>query len=219
MSIHSGNVNEVGSLVHLAENLGATSVKFNLIQSAGRGGALAKRGKLLNIQRLIEIGNWIEKDLQSQVTMPLIYGWPIAFKSIKKLVNSEGIGTCTILNILGILPSGYLAMCGIGIQVPDLLYGLLGKDSIYDIWTKNSTLLDLRKKIPSELEGVCSLCILQGDCLGSCIAENYFTSQHLTAPFWFCQLAYEECIFPQTRLHLTEDTNHIHIDRDKEMQR
>jgi SynChlorMet cassette radical SAM/SPASM protein ScmF len=36
MSIHAGNVNDVEALVHLAEKLGASSVKFNLVQPSGR---------------------------------------------------------------------------------------------------------------------------------------------------------------------------------------
>jgi len=203
MSIHSGNVSEIEPLVNLVEGIGASSVKFNIIQSAGRGGGLAKRGKLLDIRGLIQVGSWIESKLQKMVNIPLFYGWPIAFHSLNRLMNSDGV--CTILNILGILPDGQLAMCGIGREVEDLTYGLIGKDSIHDIWFYNQTLLGLRIKIPSELEDVCSMCLFKENCFGSCIAENYFSNNRLTAPFWFCQSAFDKGLFPETRLQLIKD--------------
>jgi hypothetical protein len=37
-------------------------------------------------------------------------------------------------------------------------------------------------------------------CLGSCVAQNYYRSGNLTAPYWFCQQAYEMGLFPASRL-------------------
>ena len=53
MSLHPGNVGEVEALLRLAEEIGAGSVKFNLIQPSGRGELMASRGQVLGIQRLI----------------------------------------------------------------------------------------------------------------------------------------------------------------------
>jgi len=199
MSLFAGNVPEIESFVHFAEDLGASSVKFNPVQPTGRGKLLENRGKLIDIQHMVQRGNWIEKELQMQVAIPLIFSWPMAFQSKKRLFIPEG--KCNIFNILGILSTGHLAICGIGEQVPDLCYGLLGQDSVFDVWVHNSKLLELRHKLPFELEGVCSKCIFKGNCMGYCIAGNYSSSRRLTAAFWFCQLAYEEGIFPQSRLH------------------
>ena len=198
MSPHNGNVDEIESLVQLAENLGASSVKFNPVQSTGRGSVMEKRGQLLNIQQLIQLGHWVENNLQKRVSIPLYFGWPIAFFSLSRLASNEA--QCSLFNILGILSTGHLAMCGIGVQMPDLCYGLLGKDPVEEVWIHNPILKEIRKQIPMELEGVCSLCILKNDCRGYCVAENYFSSQSLTAPFWFCQTAYEEGLFAKSRL-------------------
>lgn len=200
MSPHSGNVSEIGALVHLAESLGVSSIKFNPIQSSGRGSVMDKRGQLLDIKQLIELGNWVEKTLQKETSLPLLFSWPLAFRSLARLAKSEG--QCSIFNILGILSSGHLAMCGVGVQVPELCYGLVGRDPIRDIWTQNPMLLDLRKNIPSKLEGVCGLCVFKENCLGYCVAENYYSSQRLTAPFWFCQGAYEDGLFRKSRLRV-----------------
>ena len=165
---------------------------------------MSKRGQVLGLQRLVEIGQWVEGELQKRSSIRLHYSWPMAFYSLKHLLNLDG-HSCNIFNILGILPSGHLAMCGIGIQVPDLCYGLLGEDPIADLWTSNPILADLRQSLPKDLEGVCGKCIFRGQCLGSCVAENYHTYGKLVAPFWFCQEAYAKGFFPLSRLReLTE---------------
>lgn len=198
MSPHAGNVHEIESLVRFVESIGASSVKFNPVQPTGRGKSMEKHGKLLDIQELIQIGNWIEKDLQKQVSIPLLFGWPMAFRSISRLSVPEG--KCNIFNILGILSSGHLAMCGIGSQVPDLCYGKIGEDRIKDVWIHNSKLLELREMLPLELDGVCGQCVFKGNCMGYCVAGNYSSTNSLSAAYWFCQLAYEQGIFPQSRL-------------------
>jgi hypothetical protein len=36
-------------------------------------------------------------------------------------------------------------------------------------------------------------------CLGSCIAQNYYRSGDLFAPYWFCDLAEQAGLFPKSR--------------------
>jgi SynChlorMet cassette radical SAM/SPASM protein ScmF len=198
MSIHAGNVDEIEALVLLAETLGVGSVKFNLIQPTGRGEVMTSRDQVLDIQHLIELGKWVESDLQKRFAFRLIYDWPAAFRSLRRLL-SDGADTCGIFGILGILSSGHIAMCGIGIKVADLCYGLLGKDSIADVWIKHPRLVELRNSLPKNLQGICSECLFRNRCLGSCIAGNYDHSGNLTAPFWFCQEAADEHLFPFSR--------------------
>jgi SynChlorMet cassette radical SAM/SPASM protein ScmF len=199
MSLHEGNIGEIESLIRLVEKAGAGSVKFNVIQPIGRGCLMSAQGQAIDIGRLIEIGNWVECELQKRTSIPLKAGWPKAFFSLRRLL-SDGSGGCSIFNILGILSTGNLALCGIGKQVPELCYGLVGEDRVVDVWTGNSIITELRSKLPENLEGICSRCILQGSCLGFCIAANYFTSGRLTAPFWFCDLAEKKGLFPVSRL-------------------
>lgn len=199
MSLHIGNVDEIEALVRLAEKLGAGSVKFNLIQSTGRGEVMTKRGRTLDIQRLIELGKWVEGDLQKKSSIQLYFSWPMAFYGVKKLLTYNGY-SCGMFNILGILHTGQLAMCGIGVEIPELCYGRLGEDKLADVWISNPTLNDLRKNLPYGLEGICSVCIFRDRCLGMCVAENYAYGGRLTAPFWFCQLANEMGFFPSSRL-------------------
>jgi SynChlorMet cassette radical SAM/SPASM protein ScmF len=200
MSIHAGNVDEIEALVRLAEKLGAGSVKFNLIQPSGRGELMTKRGQTLDIQRLVELGKWVEGDLKKIASIPLNYSWPMAFRGFKRLLSGSTTDTCGIFNVLGILSSGHLAMCGIGAQIPDLCYGLLKKDTVADVWNSNSMLIKLRQDLPSKLEGICGECIFRKRCLGSCVANNYLLANSLSGSNWFCQMASNSQIFPISRL-------------------
>ena len=203
MSLHSGNVDEIEALVRLAENLGAGSVKFNLVQPTGRGETMTERCQLLDIQQLVELGKWIEFDLERRVSVPLFYSWPIAFYSLHRLLKQDSNQTCGIFGIVGILSSGDLAMCGIGVEVPELIYGKLGVNRVADVWYGNPTLAAIRQDLPDKLEGVCRDCLFRNQCLGSCVAENYYQSHRLTAAFWFCQQAQEGGLFPFERLKNT----------------
>ena len=201
MSIHTGNIDQIEDLVILSENLGAGSVKFNLIQTAGRGKLMAKRKEILEVQDLIETGEWVENSLQEKSSISLYYDWPAAFKNIHSLLK-RGVSTCGIFSILGVISDGHYALCGIGVHVPELVYGQIGTDNLEDIWVNHPTLVKLRNEVPVQLEGICGKCILKNRCLGSCVAQNYFESGRLTGSHWFCQQAYENGLFPLTRMTL-----------------
>ena len=175
MSLHPGNAGEIEQLVHLAQGWGAGSVKFNLIQPSGRGETMTGRGQVLDLQQLVEIGRWVEGNLQKRVPIPLFYSWPMIFHSLERLLK-HGSDSCGIFNILGILADGSLAMCGIGMEIPELTYGQLGKDRVVDVWRENSPAA-FPPDLPGKLEGVCGECLFRWQCLGSCVAENYHQSR------------------------------------------
>jgi len=59
---------------------------------------------------------------------------------------------------------------------------------------------DIRKGLPSDLEGICNDCLMKHMCLGSCVAMNYYRSKDLFAPHWYCDLAREAGLFPPSRI-------------------
>ncbi|MBD3385519.1 radical SAM protein [candidate division KSB1 bacterium] len=213
MSLHPGNADDIEPFVRLAEEIGAGSVKFNLIQPSGRGENMSSKGQFLDVRKLIEIGTWIREDLQPHSKIRLAYSWPMAFYGIKELIDYSNY-TCSIFSILGILATGHLAMCGIGVEVPELCYGHLSKDTVSSIWIAHPMLCKLREKIPLQLEGICSRCIFRDHCLGSCIAQNFQLAKRLTAPFWFCQEAESLGLFPQIRLKSKYTNLHIQKEAD-----
>jgi len=199
MSLFPENIDEIEPLVKITKESGCGSIKFNIIQSSGRGEKMKKKDGEITIEQLINIGKWIETELQSKYEIPLMFSWPMAFQSIKRL-GSGLIGNCHIFNVLGILSTGKMAMCGIGTQEKDLIYGNLGINKISEIWTENPGLKSLRKNIPDKLEGICHKCLFKNSCIGACVAHNYHAEKKLTAPFWFCEQALKNKLFPVTRM-------------------
>ena len=191
MSLHPGNVDEIETLVRLAESLGAGSVKFNLIQPTGRGETLTKRGRVLDIEQLIELGRWVESDLQKRTNLSLHYSWPMAFHSLKRLAR-DGRDSCGIFGILGLLASGHYAMCGIGVQIPELTYGRIGQDALAEVWCQNPMLANCARACRPDWKG-CVRSVYSRCSAWAVVWQRTITrSRQLTAAYWFCEQAEKE---------------------------
>jgi radical SAM protein with 4Fe4S-binding SPASM domain len=101
---------------------------------------------------------------------------------------------------LGVLGDGSYALCGIGATVPDLVFGHAAHDRLEEVWNNNPVLQEIREGLPRRLEGICERCMMKAFCLGSCIAQNYYTHHRLWNSFWYCEKAYRAGIFPESRL-------------------
>ncbi len=202
MTIMRHNKDQVASVVRLAERLGAGSVKFNIVQPMARGSKMHDSGEALSIEELVDLGRWVESSLSSSTNLGLRYDHPLAFRPLGKIFanNGDGCRVCGILSILGVLANGSYALCGIGETVPDLVFGHADSDRLEDIWTNSPILLELRKGLPHRLAGICGYCLMKRLCLGSCVAQNYYGSRDLWAPFWFCKEAHTQGLFPDTRI-------------------
>jgi SynChlorMet cassette radical SAM/SPASM protein ScmF len=202
MALMRRNKDQMEAVVRLAERLGAGSVKFNMVQPTARGEQMQEAGETLTIEELIEIGRWVEDSLSASTPLRLIYSHPVAFRPLGKIFsgNGAGWGVCGVLGILGVLADGSYALCGIGSTVPELVFGHAATDRMEDVWNTTPVLCELREGLPSRLEGICADCLMKNRCLGSCIAQNYYSSKSLWAPFWYCQEAYSRGLFPMTRL-------------------
>ncbi len=202
MSVMRHNRDQVEALVRLAESLGAGSVKFNLVQPTARGKKMSEAGETLNIEELVELGKWVENDLSGLTNLRLYYSHPPAFKSLGRMFGEKGVGcgVCGIFGILGVLGDGSYALCGIGETVPEFIFGHAGKDRLEDVWKNTPILNEIREGLPERLTGVCADCLMRRICLGSCIAQNYYSSGNLWAPFWYCEEARKAGLFPETRL-------------------
>lgn len=196
-SLHKGNFSEIGTVVTMAENLGCESVKFNRIQEVGRGaGYKEKYG--LPIKKTLDLYHYVEDTIIPNTKMRVVFDIPIAFYSLKRFLK-RNIGKCNVLNILGILSTGEVSLCGIGTAVPELIYGHLKNNDLKKIWCESSGLKKLRKDIPAKFTGICNNCILRDFCLGTCIANNFFRTGRLNAPYSFCEEADKLDFFPDSR--------------------
>lgn len=194
------NAGQVDSVVRLAEELGAASVKFNVVQPTARGEKLHEAQKTLSVAEVIELGRHVERKLAPRTRLRLFYDFPQAFRALSRIASGDGCGVCGIRGILGVIASGHYALCGIGGQVPDLVFGEVGKDRLEEVWRDNTILKALREGLPERLEGVCSRCLMKERCMGACVAQNYYREGSFWAPNWFCEQAEQAGLFPASRL-------------------
>ena len=202
MTLMPRNKGQMERMVRLAERLGANSVKFNILQPTARGERMHDRGETLTIEELVEIGRWVETNLSASTNLLIYYDQPAAFRSLGKIFgrNGDGCSVCGILGIIGVLAEGSYALCGIGETVPELIFGHAAKDRLEDIWDNNPVLLEIREGLPDRLGGICGDCFMKSLCLGDCLAQNFYSTKNLWAPFWFCEEARKKGIFPESRI-------------------
>lgn len=203
MTVMRDNMAQAEAMVRLAEGLGAASVKFNIVQPTARGEKMHNEEGTLRVSELIALGHRVEKDLQATTKMRLHFDYPQAFRSLSSLASGHGRGACGIMGIIGIIATGLYALCGIGEHIPELVFGKVGVDALADVWNDNVMLNAIRDGVPSKLEGVCGRCLMRRRCLASCIAQNYYRNKNLYSPFWFCETAEREGLFPVSRLEAT----------------
>ncbi|MFH1878109.1 MAG: radical SAM protein [Candidatus Omnitrophota bacterium] len=201
MSLYKESLDGFEDFLRLMARLGISEVKLNTITPVGRGGEMLSRKDLPGIKEILEFS----KDLTSRV--PECYGGevyldlPLAFKKLGEIKNNSCF-FCKLKNILGLLSDGSVSICGIAYMDKDLIFGNVkgNPDMISHIWRNNYLLRKIREDIPARLEGVCGICVFKKYCQGACRAEAYYRSKSLTAPLWFCQEAYNQGLFPATRL-------------------
>jgi SynChlorMet cassette radical SAM/SPASM protein ScmF len=200
MSIMRCNVGQVDAIVRMAEDLGASSVKFNIIQPIARGERLHGNDDAPSIEELIKLGRYVEMKLAKKTELKLFFDYPMAFRALSRVAHGDGCGVCGILGILGVIASGHYALCGIGENISDLVFGRAGIDPLEEVWLENPILNELRSGLPGRLGGVCSRCLMRHRCLGSCTAQNYYRTGSFWVPYWFCEQAEESSLFPESRI-------------------
>ena len=200
MSILPRNVDQVDAMVRMAEDLGASSVKFNIVQPIARGEGLHGNDGVLSIEALIKLGRHVEMELAKHTELTLFFDYPMAFRALSKIACGDGCGVCGIMGILGVMATGHYALCGIGEHIPDLVFGKVGTDPLEAVWLRHPSLNELRSGLPDRLDGVCSRCLMKHRCNGSCIAQNYYRTGSFWEPFWFCEQAEKRDLFPVSRM-------------------
>ena len=198
-SLWKGNMARIKSTIVMVKALGVNSIKINPINYIERGGKMKEAGEVLSVKETIDYYNELSRDLEKDGISGVIFDIPPAFHPVKDMSFGH-INTCGIFNILGILGDGSISICGIGSTVDTLILGRITKDKIEDIWRDSAVLKEIREYVPSKLKGVCGQCMMKKYCLGKCRAEAYYTEGSLLAPLGFCQTAYNEGLFPESRL-------------------
>ena len=208
MTIMKRNKDQLEEVVRLAESLGAGSVKFNIVQPIERGRELHEAGDTLEIGELIELGRRVEMELPKKTPLPLFYAHPDAFRPLSRMLGNgrKSLGACRIFEKIGVLPNGSYALCSIGSlgeEVKELTFGDSRKDSLEDVWKNTEVLKQIREGLPKKLEGICGDCLMKEVCMGGCLAQSYYQTKNLWSPFWYCEEARKNGLFPKCRLRCT----------------
>jgi SynChlorMet cassette radical SAM/SPASM protein ScmF len=203
MSIVRHNKDQMEEVVRLAEREGCESVKFNLVHSVGRAKEMAEAGGILDIEEYVRMGEWVERKLKPSTPIRIFYSHPPAFLPLNQILDDKmngACGTCGILGIIGVLANGSYALCGIGENVPELVFGDAEKISLKEVWDNDLVINEIRERFNSHFEGICADCAMQKICRRYCIAQNYYRDKSLWAPFWYCQEARNRGLFPESRV-------------------
>lgn len=200
MSMYRENLENFVEFMELGKKLKVGSIKLNIIGDMGRGGDLKKDNKIPTVAELLKFYENF-REWRKNYPFMLIFDIPIAFRHLEE-IKGPGVSICSIKNIMGVLPTGEVSICGIGFVDKSIIFGNLKDDvdSMDEIWKTNDVLKSIREDIPGKLEGICGICALKGKCLGACRADAYNATGNIFAPFWFCQQAYDQGLFPKTRI-------------------
>jgi SynChlorMet cassette radical SAM/SPASM protein ScmF len=196
-TLHRENSSQMRKIIDLAESLGCGSVKFNHVQYVGRGSEF-DTDLLLTVPEILELNNIIESEIIHSTRIRVLLDVPFAFYTPARFLRGSR-GRCNILNIIGLLSNGDLALCGIGTSVEELVYGNVGTDDLEEVWENSPGLARLRETVPDGLEGICSKCVHRRFCMGTCVAGNYNATGRLSAPYYFCSISEELGLFPASR--------------------
>ena len=196
-TVNRHNAPRIGELVALAEQLGVRSVKFNHLQRTGRGERFDDDAGL-DVAELIELHRRVDSELVPKTTCQLHFDIPFAFYPIRRLLHGN-LGRCGIHTIVGILATGEIALCGIGVSEPELVWGHLATDNLAEVWCSAAGLQSLRELVPARLIGICGQCIHRDFCMGVCPAQNFHASRQLNAANRFCTEASRAGLFPASR--------------------
>ena len=199
LTLQQSNKRQLPDFFALAEGLGAGAVKLNVLQPVLRAETLSNKGDALSIKEILDISAKVSEKWSQQFSLPIQMGVPHAFRPLSRIISGEDDGVCNIMHVLGILPSGAYSLCGVGQHVPELSMGAVMSVKLKEIWQSHQVLMGLREGLPKSLQGICRDCLMQENCLGSCVASNYQLSGDLLAPYWFCQQAAEQGLFPLKR--------------------
>ena len=202
MTVMRRNREQLKDIVRLAEILGAGSIKFNILQPAARGEQMHVAGEALTIDELVELGRWVEAELASSTDISLHFSHPPAFSPLGRIFQGDGdnCDTCGILGIMGVLPDGSYALCGIGETIPDLIFGNASEDMLENVWNESPKIREIREGIPSRFKGICRECLMLRRCFGKCVAMNYYSNRDFWAPYWYCDQAFKKGLFPKSRM-------------------
>jgi len=195
MAVTRRNVGAAAEMIALAESLRVESLKLCPVSAVGRGAAIHAAGEGLSAREFLE--------LYRRHARPLGPGMRIHVEvppAFRPLAQVKAMSLCRIKGLLGLLPTGDVSYCGIGMSHPELVFGNVLRDNLEGIWREHPRLVEIREGLPRRLGGVCGRCILRAQCLGVCRIHAYVLKGDLFAANEFCEEAEAQGFHPRSRV-------------------
>ena len=199
-TVMRSNAGQVDAIVRMAEELGAASLKFNVVQPTARGEKLHEVQETLNVAELIELGRHVEQELAPKTKLQVFF---ITHRLLEPCTASPagmGVASAGSSASWASSPADTMPCAASASRCRIWSLARWGRTVLEEVWRENAILKALREGLPERLEGVCSRCLMKQRCLGSCVAQNYYSKGSLWAPYWFCEQAEEAGLFPTSRL-------------------
>lgn len=199
-SLHRNNYGDIDGVLRIASTLPGARLKINPIIASGRGRIMARRGELLTVRELQELIRGVERRYRT-FPVPVSVTAEPAFYGLDSIWRQRaGGGRCGFKSLLGILADGSVSFCGMGYRHSDYVFGAAADVDLATLWRESPKLLEVRRQVPDQLQGICGNCVLKHVCQGGCRSNAFDVYGSITAPTPNCQRLYEEGLFPATRM-------------------
>lgn len=198
-TITKENMNEITDMLDFCIENRIPSIKINPVNLAGRAKDNSNFTSIEDVD-YIHIYNLVSDYEKEHPNLHIAFPIPMAFISINKMISTR-LGKCDICNRVAIMPNGDVSICGIALTVKELVLGNIVDHSLKNLWENTTFLSYIKKNIPSELKGICKICIHKNMCLGHCRAYAAMETNDILAPHALCQSLYEKGLFPRSRIY------------------
>ncbi len=205
MALSQRNLKEVEEVLEIASKHKCGLVKLNPVNTLGTAQRLKRDDVLLDSEDILAL--YARRgEMQNKHGISIYVEGPPAFSSLLEIAEGHCV-ICPFTNILGVLSDGSLSFCGVGNSYPELIFGNIDDEhlDIQKFWKGAHGLLsEVRQTLSQKIEGVCKICLFESFCKGSCRALAYGEYGSFSAPYPWCQDAYEKGLFPLHYLRSNE---------------
>ncbi len=146
VSLDENNFPEWKQIAYLANDVGASSCKFDIIMGTGKPGGnklpLLKTETISNLKKEIS-------ELDKSLKCDLFTVTPFVVKAnryMREMTKRGAIVFWPTLDALSVLDNGKISICGMGVRDENLYLGSVN-DNIEKIWREHPKLLELRKTL------------------------------------------------------------------------
>ena len=199
MTVTKGNLNDINKLAELVlDKIGVDALKVDPVIAVGRAKYLLN--ELLNVSNM---NIFIEKVKELILEYPgkIFTSVPPALlgRSILEK-NSRTTAPCDYKHMCGLLTTGDISLCGIGLTHRELVFGNVRQKTLKSILSDANELRLPREARSQDSKGVCSLYIFSKYCANYCPVYSYETYENLLASNPICQAFHDPHVFPSKYL-------------------